>query len=91
MANKVEYRPAKDNPMFAPQMTALIRFAHYEKPVTCVHCGKKTRRHWTMLCPFTVPTEQAFQLVPSKIEHPPLTPVCTDHPFAPALSIQKAL
>lgn len=82
----VEIFDAKPNEMFTPELTAWLRFLRYNRPVPCAECGKKKRNHWTMLCAFkavTIPNG-AFALNADACQvHPPLTPVCTDHPLAP--------
>ncbi len=78
----VEYFLAGDNPMFPPIMTAMIRFARYEKPVRCAHCGKKRKLHWTMLVPFW-PQEMGGFAVSDGEFMEALTPVCREHPMSP--------
>jgi len=70
---------AKPNKMFSPEVNALIRFLHYSVPVPCRECGKKRRRHWTMMCSFRAHSALQFSIKKSATIHDPLTPVCTDH------------
>lgn len=79
----VEILEAKPNKMFTEDMRQLIRFLHYTKAVACAECGKKKKRHWTMLCSFQATSMGAFVLTRSGKVHRPLTPVCGAHPLAP--------
>jgi hypothetical protein len=84
----LNYRPAKENKMFPPELTALIRFVSSDKPMTCAHCQRKIRvgvHAWTMLCDFKVAIEMKFVLVPSKAVLKALSPVCRKHCFSPAI------
>jgi len=83
--NTVEYREAKPNKMFSPQLTALLRFATYRHAVPCVECGKKRKAHWTMLCPFRATTLTGIVLESGDLRAPG-DPVCSDHPLAPAIA-----
>ena len=83
--NTVEYREAKPNKMFSPQLTALLRFATYRKAVPCAECGKKRKAHWTMLCPFRATSPVGFGLEPGNLRAPG-DPVCSDHPLVPAIA-----
>ena len=90
---KGEFRQAKPNHMFPPELTALIRFyvaAKGEKLDPCPGCGKKSRGRWTMLCPFTAKDMGQFAMTDLG-EFAPLTLVCSDHPVAPTEAIQAAL
>lgn len=77
-----KYYGVKDNPMFPPEVTMLIRFVRPEKTVKCAVCGKKRKRLWTMLVPFKGHTMHQFATTPGD-ELEALTPVCQDHPMAP--------
>ena len=67
--------------MFPPETTALVRFVVYVKPVECPLCKKKSRKHWTMLCPFQGSSleKYAVQLDPRIFQ--PGESVCDDHPI----------
>ena len=77
---------AKPNPMFSDEQTRTIRFLQYNQAVPCAECGKRSKRHWTVLYSFkaTSMVSGAFTLQESGKVHLPLTPVCTNHPLAPA-------
>ncbi|HEA66883.1 MAG TPA: hypothetical protein ENI07_08705 [Desulfobacterales bacterium] len=79
---KIKYFEAKDNPMFPPEVTLLIRFARPEKPLKCAMCGKKRKKLWTMLVPFRGQTMDEFTMTPSD-EFKALTLICDDHPMTP--------
>lgn len=77
---------AKPNKMFSDEQTATIRFLRYTQAVPCAECGKSSKHHWTVLYSF-----KATSMVPGMLTlqesgkvHLPLTPVCRDHPLAPA-------
>lgn len=72
-----------DNPMFDQTQHAITRFLTFIKPVSCAHCGKKRKKHWTQLTFFRVMEQKAFTLEKSEAQFPPLTPVCTDHILHP--------
>jgi len=77
---------AKPNPMFTEAQRASIRFLLYNKSVPCAECGKKRRKHWTMMCEFlahSMGVDHPFA-IKSGLVHPPLAPVCGDHLLAPA-------
>jgi hypothetical protein len=79
---KIEYYEAKDNPMFPPEITMLIRFVRPEKAVKCAICGKMRKRLWTMLVPFRGQVMNQFAMTPSD-ELEALIPICDDHPMIP--------
>lgn len=83
----VEILDAKPNPMFAEWQTRSIRFLRFNRWIPCVACGKKVKIHWTMLCDFKAAdmSRPAFTLQYYDKIFAPLTPVCSDHPLAPAL------
>jgi hypothetical protein len=74
--------------MFTEEQRASVRFLRYNQSVPCAECGKKKRVLWTLLCTFNAMSFGQFNLVnlvnESGKDHPPLTPVCTDHPMGPA-------
>lgn len=76
---------AKPNPMFTEGQRQATRFLRYSHAVPCAECGKKLRLMWTQLFSFRCQNmeEGAFSLVHGKTIHPPLTPVCGNHPLAP--------
>jgi len=80
-----EYFEAKENPMFSPEITKLIRFARYPQKVPCEVCGKKVQNHWTMITPFRAFTLAPFVLVPANKIFKSLTPVCLDHQLSPVV------
>ncbi len=66
----------------------LIRFLRPEKAVRCVACGKKSKKHWTMLCPFraVIFGECTFEIKAERFPvQMPGTAVCDDHPLHPEL------
>lgn len=73
---------AAPNDMFSEAQRANVRFLRFSHPVPCAECGKHTRKHWTMLYSFKA-LRMAF-VIPAESGkiHPPLTPVCDDHPTA---------
>jgi hypothetical protein len=77
---------AKPNKMFSDEQTAAIRFLRYNQSVPCAECGKRSKHHWTVLYSFTATSlvPGMFTLQESGQVHLPLTPVCRDHPLAPA-------
>ncbi|HEA68233.1 MAG TPA: hypothetical protein ENI07_15645 [Desulfobacterales bacterium] len=79
---KIKYFEAKDNPMFPPETTMLIRFARPEQPLKCAMCGKKRKKLWTMLVPFRGQAIHQFSMTQSDILDA-LTLICDDHPMAP--------
>jgi len=88
------YLPAKPNPMFPPELTALLRFVRFPKHFPCALCGAKKRTHWTMLCEFIAhnPGPNTFSLsAATGTAFPALTPVCSDHFMQPAEAIRRAL
>jgi hypothetical protein len=92
-APKGEFREAKPNPAFPPQITALIRFyvaAKGEVLEPCPLCGKRSRGRWTMLCPFTAHEFGAFAIT-AGVAFTPLTLVCSAHPIMPTKPILEAL
>lgn len=78
----IKYYEAKDNPMFPPEITMMIRFIRPEKRIKCAVCGKKRKKLWTMLVPFKGQTMQPYVMIPSD-ELNALTPICEDHPMIP--------
>jgi len=80
----VDIREAKPNKLFPEELRESVRFLRYNQHIACAECGKKARIHWTMLCEFLAKSLGSFVLVDSGLVHPPLTPVCRDHPLAPA-------
>lgn len=89
---KIEYREAKDNPMFTPQITALIRFVLAERGAKrqCPVCQKRARSYWTMLVPFKPGLMSTF-VVKLGETLPALTAVCTDHPLQPDPALMPAI
>lgn len=77
---------AKPDPMVPHAHTAAVRFLRYNQAVPCAECGKRSRYHWTVLYSFTATSlgMGANTLQESGKVHLPLTPVCRDHPLAPA-------
>jgi hypothetical protein len=82
----VEVLEPKPNPMFTEATRQWVRFLRFNHYVPCAECGKMKKTLWTMLVEF-----YAFSMDPEIIfsetlekKHAPLTPVCGDHPLAPA-------
>lgn len=85
----VEVLEAKTNKLFTEAQRQSVRFLRYNRAVPCAECCKKRRVMWTMLCTFiahSMPSSAvlSFTFKDSGKEHPPLTPVCGDHPLAPS-------
>jgi len=82
----VQLYSARPNKLFTDEQTATVRFLRYTQAVPCAECGKRSRRHWTVLYSFTAARRVPglFTLQESGQVHLPLTPVCLDHPLAPA-------
>jgi hypothetical protein len=80
----VELLEAKPNPMFTEWQRQATRFLRYSKYVPCAECGKKAKVMWTQLFSFRCMDKGSFIVAQftGKI-HPPLTPVCGDHPLGP--------
>lgn len=89
--NEPSYFEARPNHMFPPQLTALIRFVRPAEPQACAHCGKKRKKHWTMLVPFHVAEPVGFVVTKSETELPALSPVCTGHMMSPAERFEPAI
>lgn len=75
---------AKPNPMFSESQRQAVRFLRYSRHYPCAECGKKARILWTALYAFRAMKMETFQMTPGEKVHPPLTPICQDHPFQPA-------
>ena len=78
---------AKPNPLFTEAQRATVRFLHYSRAVACAECGRRSKHHWTSLFSFLAMDTRGrsfvLQSATGKV-HPPLTPVCSSHPMAPA-------
>ena len=79
----VEIFEAKENKMFTEEQRRMIRFLRYSQFIPCEECGKKRKVMWTMLCDFEAHSMGDITSRDSGIVHPPLTPVCQDHPIGP--------
>ena len=81
------YYEAKENQMFSPELTALIRFVRYESKTPCALCGKLRKRHWTMLVPFGACDFAKSFLILKASEQTFVagTPVCEVHPMEPRI------
>lgn len=77
----VRYAVPLANPMFPPEITALIRFINYSKPMACPICHKATRKYWTMLCPFRAVSLTTFGAKDDPQVFTPGEGVCVDHPI----------
>lgn len=81
----VEILEAKPNKLFTEEQRQCVRFLRFNRRVQCAECGsKRCRVLWTMLCEFKALTMGTLIAIESKRIHPPLTPVCGEHPIAPA-------
>jgi hypothetical protein len=81
----VQILEAKPNPMFTENQRQGVRFLKYNQPVACAECGKRLRILWTALWAFRSPRLEGQFVIPNNTQiHPPLTPVCGDHPLSPA-------
>lgn len=89
---KIEYREPKDNPLFPPQITALIRFVLAERSAKrqCPVCQKRARAFWTMLVPFRPGLMSSFTVELGELL-PALTAVCIDHPLQPDPALMPAI
>lgn len=74
---------AKLNKMFSEEQRQAVLFLIYNQFICCTECGKKRKRMWTMLCQFKAASCGPHSLDESNKSHPPLTPVCQDHPLLP--------
>lgn len=83
--NNPIYFEAKENPLFPPELTALIRFVKYPKPVQCEYCGRRSIYHWTMICAFRVADmeERAFSVTLSNRVFAARAPICRKHMMQP--------
>jgi hypothetical protein len=79
----VEVLETKENPLCTEEQRRIVRFLRYNRFVPCAECGKKVRIHLTMLCEFLAMNKNSILVAKftGKV-HPPLTPVCGDHPLA---------
>lgn len=75
---------AKPNKMFTEEQRQGYRFLRYSRFIECAECGKKRKVMWTMLCEFEAYTMESngMSVINGKV-HPPLTPVCGEHPLGP--------
>lgn len=78
---------AEPNPMFTEEQRSWVRFLIYNRKVACAECGKESKKMWTMLLEFRASTlgEGTFVVPKGDKVHPPLTPVCEDHPLSPEI------
>ena len=81
----VQILEAKPNKLFTEQQRGSIRFLRYNKFIPCLECKKKRKVMWTMLCEFLALDFNQDIILSSNngTVHPPLTPVCSDHPLQP--------
>ena len=86
---KVEYRIAQPNPLFPPELTVLLRFAIYTKAMSCPVCKRKTKSHWTMLCPFKAATMGQLSLKLGDRIFQPGEAVCGNHPLQPIKAVAE--
>src|SRR5262245_34725939 len=84
----IEWFHAKENKMFPPELTALVRFGKTKTAQPCGYCGRKKLIRWTLLCPFKL-ADWKKQLTPTlNVEETvfePCTLVCVDHILDPAI------
>lgn len=78
----VDIREARPNKLFTEEQRQGVRFLLYNKSVACAECGKKRRSHWTLLAEFRAKSLGFMVMTDSGKVHPPLTPVCSEHPLA---------
>ncbi len=71
---------AKPNKMFTEEQRSLVRFLTYSEAVPCSMCGRRSKRHWTMLCSFAAAEFEGFTLKTGRVLLP-FAPVCTKHPL----------
>ncbi len=83
----VSYGQPAPNKMFAPELTALLRFVTYSEKVECAYCKKRTKKQWTLLCPFKVADMgmSRFAIIPSARVFGAGDAVCSKHFLIPAL------
>lgn len=79
----VQILEAKPNKMFTEDQRQGILFLRYSRWIPCMECGKKRKVMWTALYEFVAHNLGPFSLQQSGKIHPPLTPVCGDHPIGP--------
>lgn len=66
-------KPACDNLWFVDTTTN----------VACAHCGKESKKFWTMRVPFRVGALEPFLVTKGKVLYPAGTCVCRDHLLQP--------
>lgn len=81
----VEILEAKPNKLFTEAQRQAVRFLRYSRRIPCTQCKKKRKIMWTMLCEFKAQSMGHITLVDGETIHPPLTPVCDEHPLQPHL------
>ena len=79
----VSIREAKENKLFSENQREAVRFLVYNQTIACVECGRKVKIMWTMLCQFRCMNMDSHIAVDGEKSHPPLTPVCDEHPLKP--------
>lgn len=73
----------KPNKLFTEEQRQMVRFLIYNQRIPCAECGRKVKKMWTMLCQFKAVSMNTLVIVESSRSHPPLTPVCSEHPMKP--------
>lgn len=81
-----KYFTVRENPMFGPEMTAIVRGVELPEKMACACCGKLIKKGWTMVVPFQSAIFGKYVgVMKSEPEvQAPLTAVCDDHPINPA-------
>lgn len=77
-------RDPNDPPAWPPEVTGALLFVSCAGKVACARCGRRRRHLWTMTWPFRAASPMAFVMDLGADVYYPLTPVCGDHPLAPA-------
>jgi hypothetical protein len=80
----VDIVEAKPNPLFTEEQRQSVRFLRYNRSIPCAECGKRRRIMWTLLVSFHAQSLTSFGTPSVMGAHPPLTPVCGDHPLSAA-------
>ena len=83
------FHAAMPNPLFPPEITVLVRFVKYANAVECPLCKKKSRTHWTMLCPFQAAHFGSYELRMDPRIFQPGESVCSDHPIDPIEAVRQ--
>lgn len=87
---EAELFEAKSNRMFTEAMRQLVIFLRFKKAVPCEHCGRRSRWHWTMRCPFRAADLGGFTVVKGDKVLMAGSPICRKHPMHPEIEAAAA-